>query len=105
MIEQKVPSYLHLSESHMETCPRCKSAEHVRAKEIVLGKASPGVLFNGEERAGYKRLDQLAVDECKPALLRDYPLEQFVTGLYCDHCGLGFVSVEIALNVLPGSSR
>jgi len=72
-------------------CPKCLSSIHVRAKKILIGKASPQSLF-GEERAGYQRKDQLAVDECKPEALGRPPLEQFLDGYYCTNCEIGFVS-------------
>ncbi len=79
----------------IESCPRCGSLQHVRSKRILIGAASPKKRFDGEEKAGYQRLDQLAVDECKPALLNAAPLEQLVDGFYCDHCGVGFVTSEL----------
>ncbi|WP_338525206.1 hypothetical protein NUH87_06065 [Pseudomonas batumici] len=79
----------------LEPCPRCGSAQHVRPKEMLIGAASPKQRFNGEERAGYQRVDQLAVDECKPELLKEPPLQQLVGGFYCDHCDIGFVTSRI----------
>ncbi|WP_343742960.1 hypothetical protein [Herbaspirillum huttiense] len=77
-----------------DTCPKCCSNTHVRKKTVLIGRASPKALFL-EERAGYKRKDQLAVDECNPEKISDAPLEQFVEGYYCSVCDLGFVSDEI----------
>ncbi|KAA0996280.1 hypothetical protein FQ192_00475 [Pseudomonas sp. ANT_J12] len=76
----------------MESCPRCGSIQHVRPKAILIGAASPKKRFDGEEKAGYRRLDQLAVDECDPAELKSAPLEQFVDGFYCGGCEVGFVA-------------
>ncbi|MFJ2479891.1 hypothetical protein ACIOWE_06420 [Pseudomonas sp. NPDC087598] len=83
-----------MTDKAMQACPRCKSAEQVRLKAILIGAASPAKRFNGEEKAGYQRLDQLAVDECRPERLKDSPLEQLVDGFYCDQCGHGFVASE-----------
>ena len=88
-----------MNQNPMESCPRCGSVQHVRPKGILKGAASPKKRFNGEEKAGYQRLDQLAVDECKPALLKAAPLEQLVDGFYCDHCWVGFVTSEIVQGV------
>ncbi|WLG98916.1 hypothetical protein [Pseudomonas beijingensis] len=74
-----------------ELCPRCGNAQHVRPKELLIGAASPKKRFNGEEKAGYRRTDQLAIDECKPEMLKPPPLQQLVSGFYCEHCGIGFV--------------
>ena len=76
-------------------CPKCLSIEHVRDKTVLIGAASPKKMFGIEERVGYTRKDQLAVDECKGELLQDKPLEQFVSGYYCDACDIGFVSGDI----------
>ena len=84
-----------MSENLLHACVRCKSPRHVRPKAILIGAASPVKRFNGEEKAGYRRLDQLAIDECKPEVLKEAPLEQLVDGFYCDLCGLGFVASEI----------
>lgn len=74
-----------------DVCPKCFSSIHVHAKKILIGKASPKVLFE-EEPAGYRRKDQLAVDECKIEALGESPLEQFLDGYFCVNCGIGFVS-------------
>lgn len=79
-----------MSQKNVNACPKCLSDIHVRAKKILIGKSSPSRLFQ-EEKAGYKRKDQLAVDECKQDALGDPPLEQFVDGCYCENCGIGFV--------------
>jgi len=90
-------------EQSLEPCPRCGSAQHVRPKEMLIGAASPKQRFNGEEKTGHQRVDQLAVDECKPERLKEPPLQQLVDGFYCDHCGAGFVSSDIfqATNETP----
>lgn len=82
-----------MSRESTNTCPKCRSGVHVRAKKILVGKASPAVLFE-EERAGYQRKDQLAVDECKPEALGEPPLEQFLDGYYCSPCSVGFVPTD-----------
>jgi len=48
-------------------------------------------------------VDQLAVYECKPELLKKPPLQSLVNGFYCDHCGVGFVTSHIfqAANETP----
>jgi len=73
-----------------EVCPKCLSDLHIRPKILLIGKASPAALFP-EERAGYRRSDQLAIDECKAESLQPSPFEQFIEGYYCENCGIGFV--------------
>jgi hypothetical protein len=77
------------------TCPRCHSDAQVKAKLVLIGRASPRLLFPDEERAGYRRRDQLAIDECSTENLQKAPLQQFVPGFYCHVCGVGFVTNSI----------
>ncbi|WP_263773033.1 hypothetical protein [Propionivibrio soli] len=78
-------------------CPKCLSNAHVREKTLLIGAASPRKIFGAaEERAGYQRKDQLAVDECKTEFLQEGPLQQFINGYYCEACGIGFVPNSIA---------
>jgi hypothetical protein len=63
----------------------------LRPKVLLIGKESPRKKFHGEDRVGFRRGDQLAVDEVLPEALRAAPLAQFVDGWYCDACGAGFV--------------
>lgn len=78
-------------------CPKCLSNARVREKTLLIGAASPRKIFGvDEERAGYRRKNQLAVDECKTELLQETPLQQFIKGYYCEACGTGFVPDNIA---------
>ena len=70
------PEVIQLEElPPIEPCPHSGSVELVRPKEMLIGAESPRERFNGEEKAGYRRMDQLAVDECKPELLKKPPLQ------------------------------
>ena len=42
-----------------KVCPKCLSGLHIRPKILLIGKASPVALFP-EERAGYRRREQLS---------------------------------------------
>ncbi len=80
-------------------CPSCNNVGWVRPKMLMIGRASPRLLLpDFEERGGFRRKDQLAVDECKPEVLPDAPLQQFVSGFYCDKCGRGFVPDSMLLS-------
>lgn len=85
----------HSDPDNSKVCPKCLSSAHVREKTLLIGAASPKKLFHGEERAGYKRKDQLAIDECKVEELKKPPLEQFINGYYCEICGIGFVPESV----------
>ena len=82
---------MNRSDTLEKACPRCHSDTNVTSKLLLIGKASPAALFPGEEKAGYRRHDQVAIDECNPTFLQPPPLEQFVDGYYCAACGVGFV--------------
>jgi len=85
----------HTDPDNLKVCPKCLGSGHVKEKTLLIGAASPKKLFYGEERAGYKRKDQLAIDECKTEELQKPPLEQFINGYYCEICGIGFVPNSI----------
>ncbi|MCS3811221.1 hypothetical protein FHY19_004321 [Xanthomonas arboricola] len=83
---------------NLEPCPKCGRLEDVRPKTLLIGKESPSKKFRGEEPAGYRRPDQLAVDEVVPEELRAEPLSQFIDGLFCDACGAGFVADQLLVS-------
>jgi hypothetical protein len=78
-------------------CPKCGMNIHVIDKMILIGARSPNAIFGDEEMCGYKRKDQLAIDECHPSRLKDVPLQQFVNGYFCNDCGVGFVDDAIRI--------
>lgn len=80
-------------------CPKCSSNKEVRPKDLLIGKVSPGP--DSMERAGFRRVDQLAVDECDAEFLRDPPLQQIISGFYCQNCGVGFVSDRMLVKGHP----
>ncbi|WP_155248088.1 hypothetical protein [Variovorax paradoxus] len=71
-------------------CPKCKSEASVVLKTLLIGKQSPL-----EEKAGGRRPDQLATDECLSESLQPVPLDQFVAACYCTSCGIGFVPEDL----------
>jgi hypothetical protein len=77
----------------IEPCPRCKSTDRIKSKLLLLAKYSPAEILKRDDNdwCGYKRQENLAIDECDPQVLLSAPLEQFVAGLYCDRCGIGYI--------------
>ncbi len=78
--------------SDIEPCPICKSAANVRAKLVLIDEAwqdLPGV----DPREKY--FTDMRADDVKPNHLPEEPLEQFLSGFYCDECGKGFISEDI----------
>lgn len=80
-----------MSKQTRPTCPKCNTNSDITPKTLLIGAASPKLLFDGEEKAGFQRRDQLAVDEVKSQHLQEEPLNQFVQGYYCSKCTVGFV--------------
>jgi len=81
-------------------CPKCGSDADVAPKMLMLGKQS-----SLEERAGARRPDQLASDECLPEALLPAPLQQFVQGCYCTRCGVGFVPDDLVKPAVVEEAR
>jgi hypothetical protein len=71
------------------SCPKCGATEFLQAKLILIGAQIDPSL---EERVGDWRKARLNVSECRAEILKQKPLEQFIDGLYCNRCNLGFVS-------------
>ena len=77
--------------SSLDACPSCGKTVTVRHKLLLIDEAwvdEPGK----DPRLAY--FADLRVDDIKPELLGDRPLEQFPEGLYCDACGRGFVTED-----------
>lgn len=77
----------------IEACPKCKSAEHVRQKLVLLDQGYP-------EYADYKWRTPYSccpsAMDVRPEYVADSPSGQFVTALYCEHCGIGFIPEYMA---------
>jgi len=82
----------------VDACPSCGSSGAVRRKLLLIDEAWVAAPGKDPRLAHFA---DLRVDDVKPELLSDHPLEQFIEGLYCDACGRGFVTEE----TLTASSR
>jgi hypothetical protein len=78
----------------IESCPKCKSDLNIRPKLLMLEKYSAAEIFNSvskHHRSVHIPQTDLVVGSCNPQVLLSPPLEQFVTGFYCDRCGIGYI--------------
>jgi hypothetical protein len=76
----------------IEACPICCNTSQVRRKLLLIDEA--WVPAPGEDpRLAY--IADLRADDVLANELREAPLEQFLDGYFCDHCGKGFVSEEV----------
>lgn len=74
------------NELPVSNCPRCDSSEHVRPKLLATNFLSQQYF-----------LELFTVE--KPGQFRDSPHtlgDHFVSGLFCEHCDLGFVPDAVA---------
>lgn len=72
-------------------CPKCASSKDVREKVLLINKLNAGHLkHQPDERASCACEGELSVDGLKPEFVADGPLQQFVSGFYCEACGTGF---------------
>ena len=77
--------------SALDACPSCGKTATVRPKLLLIDEA--WVAEPGKDPRLVHFAD-LRVDDIKPELVSDRPLEQFIEGLYCDACGRGFVTED-----------
>jgi len=77
-------------------CPRCASSNDVREKVLLVDKLNAQHLkHHPNERSSCACEGGLSIDGLKPELVADGPLQQFVSGFYCEACGIGFVPEDM----------
>ena len=80
-----------------EACPKCDSAAQLRSKWLLIDAHDPARAQRHPHTRGACACEgDLGVDGLKPELVADAPLQQFVSGLYCEACGIGFVPETMA---------
>ena len=81
----------------LANCPRCKTNAHVREKLLLIDPFNEQHFkYYPNERSGCSCQGDLSVDGLKPEFVREGSLQQFVSGLYCEACGVGFVPEHMA---------
>jgi hypothetical protein len=76
-----------------EKCPRCKSGEFLEKKLLLIGRkrSAEEAERDAELIPGPHKYIPIFADEIKEEYLRAEPVEQFVDGMYCNNCKIGFV--------------
>ena len=78
-----------------ESCPRCCSSDRIRSKLLLINAATAEPCH---EQSIWRRECScdggLSVGDLKPELSQPSDT-QFIHGLYCDSCGLGFLPEEM----------
>jgi len=75
-----------------ELCPKCHNSDDVREKLILLEAA--WINYPGRD-SREKCAMGLRADQVLPEALGEPPMEQFVSGFFCNSCEIGFVSESI----------
>jgi hypothetical protein len=79
----------------IEACPRCKSTEHIQQKLILIEPYDPA-RAPAKYRIGCTCHGDLAVSDLLPEFVVDGALAQFLDGLYCARCDVGYVPDSMA---------
>ncbi|UHQ24549.1 hypothetical protein LVB77_07655 [Lysobacter sp. 5GHs7-4] len=78
-------------------CPRCAGTADLRPKLLLIAAFDDAHFAHAPEtRSACDCRGQLSVDGLKPDAIAQAPLQQFVSGLYCQACGIGFVPDDMA---------
>ena len=81
--------------NHSTECPKCASRDHVREKLLLIDELNAEHL-KGHPGERWSCSGELSVDGLKPEVVSESPLQQFVRGLFCERCEVGFVPEEMA---------
>jgi hypothetical protein len=88
-----------LLNEQIEICPRCRSAENVSRKLLLIDRGDPA---QAEESSRSWSSDRaFAVTDLRPEFAGPGAVGQFILGLYCEPCGVGFVPEGMAKQPRP----
>ena len=95
------PRHRTMVPSHdpIEACPRCKSAECVKPKLLLLERGDPARV--GDNQRSWNSHLAFSTTDLRPELAEPGAVGQFIPGLYCDQCGVGFVPESMAKRPQP----
>ena len=79
----------------VEACPRCKAGDRIRAKLVLIEPADPARASDAR-RIACSCVGDLSVSDLKPEFATPGVSAQFIEGMYCDRCGIGYVPESIA---------
>jgi len=84
----------------IEQCPRCSSTDNVERKLLLLSKGTLS-RANSQFRPAHSSDGGFTVQGLKPEFLALVSEAQFIQGLYCTGCGIGFLPESIAKPEAP----
>ena len=77
-----------------DSCPRCGSVAQVRSKLLLINAAKP--CSDSKWRTGFD-CEGFSVSDLRP----DCASGQFMSGLYCDGCAIGYLPESLAKPAAP----
>jgi uncharacterized OB-fold protein len=84
----------------LEACPRCKSNENTKRKLVLIDRGDP-VRVHGDWRVNCPCEGDLSVADLKPEFVNSGSAGQFMQGLYCERCGIGYIPEHMAKPPAP----
>ena len=83
-----------------EQCPRCSSTDNVERKLLLLSKGTLSQA-SSQFRPAHSSASGFTVQGLKPEFLALVSDAQFIQGLYCTGCGIGFLPESVAKPEAP----
>src|SRR5215472_16266616 len=79
----------------LEVCPRCKSNDHTKAKLVLIDRGDPAGV-RADWRVSCPCEGDLSVIDLKSEFVVLGATVQFIQGLYCERCGIGYIPEHMA---------
>jgi hypothetical protein len=83
-----------------EACPRCKSNGHTKGKLVLINRGDPRREL-ADWRLSCPCEGDLSVTDLKPEFMVPGVGGQFIQGLYCERCGIGYIPERMAKPSAP----
>src|SRR5678815_4216810 len=77
-------------EEPLEACPRCKSNQYAKRKLVLIDRGDPAH-DQVNWRVSCPCEGDLSVGDLKAEFVVAGSATQFIQGLYCERCGIGYV--------------
>jgi hypothetical protein len=78
----------------IEACPRCKSVDRTQPKVLLINRGDPEL--SGDGRRSWTSDRAFAVTDLKLEYAEPGSTGQFIQGMFCERCGLGYVPESMA---------
>ena len=79
----------------IDPCPRCGSAEYVEVKLVLVDRLDPSRAADETRTWESMSAGRVSVTDLKPELMQSGPAGQFIEGLHCKRCDVGYLAESI----------